>query len=555
MSNVVPIEVARPNGQAGAPEFNLRVLTCLGRFLAETNPSALERVTRAAGLEPTALDGKTRWVSHQTVEAVLAAARSEMASDEELFKACLYKYAESHGLIRYLVMLASPLQAYERGAQMFDLASRVSEFKTIRQDAHRIRMIYTSERPESRLMCLSRMSALVVTPTLWGLPRARIDERKCIAHGDDCCEYEVSFYSHVRWISVLWGALAGGAIATTLVLLDQSWATGLALPVLGGLVGYLRELRVVHRFNVDMGVRAQELLREVARDDAEARAELLELHARQAEWTRVTEEQLAERSAALEKVTERITWFRTSTQTTLRGLSHDMRNPLQVLTAESALLRMLFERAGLPVPDILDDHDAAVHKIERLLAELMNFVTSERTAGRFKPEELIIGRLSDRLRRQIRALTLGKNIRTSVFTVREAPEKIVADSMVLDRVLDNILTNAAKYTEEGSIVVEVGGTPGMLTVKVSDTGRGIEPERIERIFDGRPSEGRRPGSFGVGLSVVIELLRQIGGSLEIMSKHAVGTTVWIHVPVAPAEDHSAVRDSRRPVLSIRRSSP
>src|SRR5690606_479521 len=136
-----------------------------------------------------------------------------------------------------------------------------------------------------------------------------------------------------------------------------------------------------------------------------------------------------------------------------------------------------------------------------------------------------------------RALVHGKPIRSSVFRVREAPDEVVVDAMVLDRIIDNLLSNAAKYTQNGSIVVEVAGTPGFLTLKISDTGRGMEPDSLERAFVSGASEPaqRQSGSYGIGLSVVIDLLGRIGGRLEVMSKPNTGTTFWVHVPVRANE--------------------
>jgi signal transduction histidine kinase len=104
--------------------------------------------------------------------------------------------------------------------------------------------------------------------------------------------------------------------------------------------------------------------------------------------------------------------------------------------------------------------------------------------------------------------------------------------MMLERIVDNLLTNAAKYTDRGSIVVEVGGTPGFLLLKISDTGRGIGPERLEQVLracgpDPDPPVG---GSQGAGLSIVARLLDQLAGRLEIMSEPGEGTTVWMYVP-------------------------
>ena len=76
----------------------------------------------------------------------------------------------------------------------------------------------------------------------------------------------------------------------------------------------------------------------------------------------------------------------------------------------------------------------------------------------------------------------------------------------------------------------------MLTLKLSDTGHGIAPADVDRIFRPRPpGEPKRPNSYGIGLSSVVRLLAQIGGRLDVMSKPEVGTTFWAHFPAAPPE--------------------
>jgi signal transduction histidine kinase len=75
----------------------------------------------------------------------------------------------------------------------------------------------------------------------------------------------------------------------------------------------------------------------------------------------------------------------------------------------------------------------------------------------------------------------------------------------------------------------------MLVLKISDTGRGIGPERIEQVFlGGQPDASPAIGdSRGFGLGIVVRLLDQLGGRLEIMSEPGVGTTLWVHLPVEP----------------------
>src|SRR6185369_5160266 len=132
------------------------------------------------------------------------------------------------------------------------------------------------------------------------------------------------------------------------------------------------------------------------------------------------------------------------------------------------------------------------------------------------PQMLETWPLVDELRARLRALAHLPEVRVSVFAAREAPERIRTDVALFNRIVDNLLVNAASQTERGSIIVEVSGTPGFLTIKVSDTGPGLTEANLSRMF--RPLQRTVVGpSAGAGLSVVVQLLALIGGKLEVMS--------------------------------------
>jgi signal transduction histidine kinase len=168
-----------------------------------------------------------------------------------------------------------------------------------------------------------------------------------------------------------------------------------------------------------------------------------------------------------------------------------------------------------------------------MLGDLVQVTKAQRDFVTMAPQPVETSELSESLRGRLRALVHGRDVRTTVFATREAPQQVEIDPLALDRIVDNLLTNAAKYTERGSIVVELDGSEGFLVIKVSDTGCGIEPHALESVFEvgGSSVESRRGDSFGVGLSVVVQLLDQMGGRLEIMSKPGSGTTFWVYVPL------------------------
>ena len=189
----------------------------------------------------------------------------------------------------------------------------------------------------------------------------------------------------------------------------------------------------------------------------------------------------------------------------------------------------------------------------RMFDGMMRTMATEAPALAFPPEVLKVDVLVERLRRRLNALVYGHDVRASTFKTREAPESIVVGELMFDRVMDNLLTNAAKYTHRGSIVVEVAGMPGFLTIKVSDSGRGMTQDQLSRIFQpsGSDENTRAAHSFGVGLSVVVQLLAVAGGKLEVMSKPEQGTTFWVHFPEKPA---TSSQPPARPVPAATRES-
>jgi signal transduction histidine kinase len=225
----------------------------------------------------------------------------------------------------------------------------------------------------------------------------------------------------------------------------------------------------------------------------------------------------------------------------LRGFSHDLMNPLAVLRATVERLRTGLDGTASEREESLIDVENSVNHMIRMLEELMKVATTTREIIPLVPTPVDVRSLIEKLRRRLRALVRGRDLRINVTRTREAPDSIETDPLLLDRIVDNLLTNAVKYTEQGGISIEVDGGPTTLTLKVSDTGRGIPAEALPRSFEPGGSEPhlRAADSHGVGLSVVVQLLGRVGGRLEVMSTPGHGTTFWIHLPRSLPTDPSS----------------
>jgi signal transduction histidine kinase len=374
-------------------------------------------------------------------------------------------------------------------------------------------------------------------PELWRLPRAHVEERSCIANGDSCCEYRVSVYEPNRWLPVAIGLVIGVCAAFFVGALQLGTVTTwITLALLGAGSGRLFELRRSNRLNSATSSQVNAAYLAVAREEAQARLEIMDMTRRQHEWIQRLEERDGERSHAFDQLARGVESMRENWISSIRGFSHDLRNPLTALKTNVAFLRETPEQLGPDGADVLMDIGEAVSDMEKLLGNLTVVASSDNGTIRLEPQMVQVSSLTVRVRARLNALVYGRGVKASVLPTREAPEAVEVDPLLLDRILDNLLSNAAKYTERGSIIVEIDGTPGFLTLKISDTGCGIADGEIEQVFrpGGSRRESRAKGSWGVGLSVVVQLLARAGGRLEVMSKPGVGTTFWAHLPIASA---------------------
>jgi signal transduction histidine kinase len=548
----------RPGGSA---DYNLRILWPLARWIEDhRGADALSKLAESAALRTADLDGGNCWVTADTCASLLAGARELVTTDDEFKRACAYRIREAFGPLRYVLWATSPASVLEQAVRNLRLVTTVERGELTRLGRTSVEVRFHGAF--GRLACLLRQAQTEALPTMWGLPPAHVHERACLARGDACCEWRIDWYEHRRWMPSLVGALVFGALGWLLVRVGFATVpTPVFLALVGASLGYVFEGRRTERINAETREQVMDALRQLAAEEAEARREIVDLHQRQRDWTRVVEEQVHERTHTLERVVSGMQELQQERASTLLGFSHDLRNPLQVLQFGAEVLRLRY-RGDSQVLGILDDMDQAAAQMKRMLGDLVETARAQRATIRFTAQKLEVGELTERLQRRLRALVHGGDVRATVFGTREAPETIDIDPLLLDRIVDNLLGNAAKYTERGSIIVELDGTPGFLVIKVSDTGRGMDPEQLEHCFTagGSAPERRARDSFGVGLSVVVQLLDQIGGRLEVMSKLGEGTTFWVHLPLASAPEgpvssvrpSAGVEESLSRVVRIRR---
>lgn len=534
------------SADAEPKELNMRVLRPVFRYVRKQHGrDVLEKLIEAAGLPTEYLHRSSPWISVRAFEHILSSVRKLTRSDREFVRACAYDLKRVYGPMLLVVRCITPLMAYRSLARTAHMVSRVSGYEVVSGTRTSIRLRYTSKYKESRLMCLSRQAQLRAGACLWwGIPPAKVRVHKSLANGDDCCDYAIRWQEPLRLHRSIGGGLLGALFAYLLPASIVPTTEGfLAFVAVGLCIGLISEYR---RMLADYRGFANDTSREVetvVQDHGRAIDEILALHQREQRWSRHLEHRAAKRSAMLEQVFDKL---QTPPMTELiatdrlRTLSHDINNPLTVLSATVGYLKRNKSLPPEETHESIQAIDGAVTKLTRLMSDLSD-VVHEGAHTRLELEPIDIDLLANRVRRQLRATVVSRDIRVTVFQTREAPREVRAITILLERVLDNLLTNACKYTDRGSIIVEVGGTPGFLLLKISDSGRGIGPERLEQVFlSGAPDPNPAVGdSHGHGLAIVVGLLDQLDGRLEIMSQPGEGTTLWVYIPVSPAQELAA----------------
>jgi signal transduction histidine kinase len=155
---------------------------------------------------------------------------------------------------------------------------------------------------------------------------------------------------------------------------------------------------------------------------------------------------------------------------------------------------------------------------------------------RFQVTRVSLPELVDECLEVVRPQAAQQGLTLSARLPEPAPG-LSTDRDKLKQVLLNLLTNAIKYNRPGGRVeVDVQPRPGGLTIAIRDTGRGIKPDVLPRIFERfyrvPEAEGATAGT-GLGLAIARRLVEALGGELTAESTPGVGSTFFVHLPLTP----------------------
>jgi len=220
-------------------------------------------------------------------------------------------------------------------------------------------------------------------------------------------------------------------------------------------------------------------------------------------------------------------------------ISHDLKNPISAITGLSDLL--MDDTMGLSDEDkrlYIKYINDGCHSADHLLENLMKWVRSQTGKLEMNPKEFDLFPPVERAIALVRNAAFRKNI--SITSGVSENTMVVADHEMISTCLINLLTNAVKFTpQNGQIWVEPQVNGKSVSLEVRDSGVGISPENLEKLFkldqkSGTVGTANEKGN-GLGLLLVKEFIEKNGGNVEVKSEVGVGSSFILTIPtITPA---------------------
>jgi len=249
---------------------------------------------------------------------------------------------------------------------------------------------------------------------------------------------------------------------------------------------------------------------------------------------------LTERAEALERSNQYKSEF-------LANMSHELRTPLNSTLILAKLLADNKE-GNLTSEQVrfAETITSAGNDLLALINDILDLSKIEAGKVDVQIERLPVHRLLQQLTQTFAPVATQRNLAFGLQMMPGAPEWLETDESRISQVLKNLLSNALKFTEKGSVRMEVGGTAdGRLVFAVKDTGIGIAPEQQAQIFEAfRQADGsthRKYGGTGLGLSISRDLARLLGGDIYLESAPGRGSTFSLVLPQYHEEPAEADR--------------
>ncbi|QDS87946.1 Autoinducer 2 sensor kinase/phosphatase LuxQ [Rosistilla ulvae] len=229
----------------------------------------------------------------------------------------------------------------------------------------------------------------------------------------------------------------------------------------------------------------------------------------------------------------------------LARMSHEIRTPITgILGFSELLLRGIVPSEHDRTAHLETIHSNGTHLLQ-LLDDILDISKIEADKVEIERVPFAPTQLINEIVRSLRSKAIQKEIALDFQIDSPIPESIVSDPTRFRQIITNLVGNAVKFTDTGGVTVHLNSkgdpqSPSLLEISVDDTGSGMTPEQMSRIFEpfvqADTSTTRKHGGTGLGLSIGKRLAEALGGSLSISSTLNVGTKFVFSLPIERLAD-------------------
>jgi two-component system phosphate regulon sensor histidine kinase PhoR len=216
----------------------------------------------------------------------------------------------------------------------------------------------------------------------------------------------------------------------------------------------------------------------------------------------------------------------------VQNVSHELRTPLTAIKGFAETMEATIDDANRPyLETIIRNTDRLVSLVQDLLA----LSELEERGTELQLEDVDLKEIAGQMLRLFEKRARDKGIELKL-SAPDTGNSLRADRFKLEQVFINLLDNAVKYTDKGEVELTLARENGKAVIRVRDTGAGIAPEHLPRLFERfyvvDKGRSRQLGGTGLGLSIVKHIVLLHGGEISVESTPGVGTTFRITLPAA-----------------------
>jgi PAS domain S-box-containing protein len=221
----------------------------------------------------------------------------------------------------------------------------------------------------------------------------------------------------------------------------------------------------------------------------------------------------------------------------LASMSHELRTPLNAILGYTSLLADGITGPVIPAQQeqLVRIRASATHLLG-LIDEILSFSRLEAGREQLSMHDVDVRKVLDEATSLVRPMATAKRLPLETVPPEPADEPLYlkTDILKLRQILVNLLTNAIKFTDKGSVTLSAHAQGDHVVFSVKDTGIGIPPAHLEHVFDAfwqvEQAASRRVGGTGLGLSVTRRLARLLGGDVSVESTPGEGSTFHVTLP-------------------------